>query len=63
MDDYETNVKHLQKWISDTKKLAAAPPAVEQMVTPVEKHQLQQVSVHTTFVPISAQSYSYWRGH
>ena len=43
MDDYESNVKHLQKWISDTKKLAAAPPAVEQMVTPVEKHQLQQV--------------------
>ena len=63
MDDYETNVKHLQKWISDTKKLAAAPPAVEQMVTPVEKHQLQQVSVLTTFVLISAQSYSCWCGH
>ena len=46
MDDYESNVKHLQDWIRDTKKLAAAPPAVEQAVVPLEKHQLQQVRLH-----------------
>ena len=40
MDDYESNVKHLQEWIKDTKKLADAPPSVEQTVVP---HQLQQV--------------------
>ena len=53
MADYESNVKNLQKWISDTKTMAQAPPTAEQQVdimTPVEKQQLQQVGISLTYV-------------
>ena len=44
MSDYESSVKNLQKWISDTKNLTQAPPT-EPMVTPIQKRELQQVVV------------------
>ena len=44
MSDYESSVKNLQKWISDTKMLTQAPP-IEPVVsmTPMQKQELQQV--------------------
>lgn len=46
MDDYEKNLKGLQKWITDTKMLAQGPLVTEQppsVVTPLHKQELQQV--------------------
>ena len=46
MDNYEQNVKSLQKWITDTKNQAQSPLVIEQapsIVTPLQKQELQQV--------------------
>lgn len=47
MDDYEKNVKNLQKWITDTKSLAQAPLVAEDVsmvaMTPYQKQELQHV--------------------
>ncbi|KAL3874929.1 hypothetical protein ACJMK2_037881 [Sinanodonta woodiana] len=42
MDDYETNVKKLQQWMADTKKLASAPSTSEPSFTAAEQQELQQ---------------------
>lgn len=43
MDDYESNVKKLQQWVTDTKQLAMAPPNVESIILPEDHKDLQQV--------------------
>lgn len=48
MDDYEQNVKNLQKWITDTNAMVQAPAIDEQAMvamTPFEKQELQKVII------------------
>ncbi|KAK3091079.1 hypothetical protein FSP39_016973 [Pinctada imbricata] len=42
MDDYETSVKKLQNWVTETKQMTLAPPSVESMIVPDDHMDLQQ---------------------
>jgi len=45
MDEYESNVKKLQQWVTDTKQLTMSPSLVEPLFMAEDQQALQQVFV------------------